>query len=66
MDSAKPYELRVRQADTWDIQMTGFEIEIDQRDTISEHGDGMYTVTVWGTLRLGGGGPTRAGMAGLN
>ena len=41
--------------------MTGFEIEIDLRDTISEHSDDMYTVTVWGTLGPGGGGPPGLG-----
>ena len=43
------YELPVRQVRTWEAGVTSFTIALDLRDTISQYGDGVYTVSVWGT-----------------
>lgn len=43
------YELPVHQARTWKAGVTSFTIALDLRDTISRYGEGVYTVSVWGT-----------------
>ena len=43
------YKLPVRQARTWETRVTDFTIALDLRYTISEYGDGVYTISVWGT-----------------
>ncbi len=43
------YNLPVRQARTWQTRATDFTISLDLLDTIGEYGDGIYTISVWGT-----------------
>ena len=42
------YNLPVQEALTWETRLRDFTIELDLHDTIGEHGDGVYTISVWG------------------
>ena len=37
-------------ASEWDVSNTAFSVTVDIRETLREHGEGVYTITVWGPI----------------
>ena len=37
-------------ASRWDVSDTAFSVTVDIRETLREHGEGVYTITVWGPI----------------
>lgn len=44
------YTVRWLTASEWDVSDTAFSVTVDIRETLREHGEGVYTIVVWGPI----------------